>query len=303
MLIVCNRAEEETSIPLRLLSIETGEVLRELRQPIRAGKKLDIIEQFNERLMLKQEGSDLLIVDLLKNTVVKVAAPPHSASTLHLHTPPPPTRPLFFFHATLSPLLTLSSSRPLTQVKDSFFRTPSAFIFLYENQTFLAFKDNKITVWNFRGELINEFEDHNLCFPIPDIDHTSVIYITQAQDIIISLCEDADGGGGGSGGGGDAAGGGGGGGGDSDGSGGDGGNAVAAFAELTGGSANASSRVSIHVSNIHTGKLLAQLDRRHIDAHNNITALCYVEETGDIITGSEHGKVQVWSASGQSGPH
>ena len=34
MLIVCNRAEEETSIPLRLLSIETGEVLRELRQPI-----------------------------------------------------------------------------------------------------------------------------------------------------------------------------------------------------------------------------------------------------------------------------
>ena len=149
MLIVCNR-HEETSIPLRLLSIESGETLRVVKQPIRRGKKVDIIEQFNEKLMLKQEGCPLLIVDLLTDSVVKV--------------------------------------------KDSFFRTPNAFIYLYENQAFLAFKDNCVTVWNFRGELISTFEDHKLCFPIPDIDHTSVIFITQAQDIIISLCEDGGGG-------------------------------------------------------------------------------------------------------------
>jgi hypothetical protein len=106
MLIVCNRSADEASIPLRLLSIETGETLRTMRQPLKRGKKLDIIEQFNEKLMLKQEGSPLLIVDLLTSSVVKV--------------------------------------------KDSFFRTPSAFIFLYENQSFLAFKDNSVTVWNVR---------------------------------------------------------------------------------------------------------------------------------------------------------
>lgn len=44
MLIVCNK-QEETSIPLHLLSIETGETLRSLRQPVRRGKKVDIIEQ------------------------------------------------------------------------------------------------------------------------------------------------------------------------------------------------------------------------------------------------------------------
>ena len=83
MLIVCNR-HEETSIPLRLLSIESGETLRVVKQPIRRGKKVDIIEQFNEKLMLKQEGGPLLIVDLLTDSVVKVKDSSFDAQRIHL---------------------------------------------------------------------------------------------------------------------------------------------------------------------------------------------------------------------------
>lgn len=146
MLLVMNRPQGANYISLRILSIETGEELREFRQLVKAKLKIDIIEQFNEKLLLKQEGTPLHIVDLLTGSVVKVS--------------------------------------------NTQFKTPSAFIFLYENQTFLAFKDNVVTVWNFRGELVSTFDDHALWFPLPEIDHTSVIYITQSQDVIISLCED-----------------------------------------------------------------------------------------------------------------
>ena len=132
-------------------------------------------------------------------------------------------------------------TRSVVTVKNQHFRTPSAFIFLYENQTFLAFRGRDVTVWNFRGvlprpcrtfrpqrspadirlvahsagELVSRFEDHALwcpatpcpCaaavhtrhtllshrFPLPEIDHTSVIYITQNQDVILSLCEESEG--------------------------------------------------------------------------------------------------------------
>ena len=53
--------------------------------------------------------------------------------------------------------------------------------------------------------------------------------------------------------------------------------------------------MSIHVSNVHTGKLLARIDQRALHDHSNVTALCYSEETGDIITGNEQGFISVWS--------
>eukprot|EP00961_Rhodomonas_salina_P255767 3456350-Rhodomonas_salina.3 len=33
--------------------------------------------------------------------------------------------------------------------------TPSAFIFLYENQLFLTFRHRNVAVWNFRGECLS----------------------------------------------------------------------------------------------------------------------------------------------------
>jgi len=108
MLLVLSREDSAGHVPLRLLSIETGEMLVELEQPVVSGKKMEFVEQFNEKLLLKQEDSPLKIIDLLTRSVVTV--------------------------------------------KNQHFRTPSAFIFLYENQTFLAFREKEVTVWNFRGE-------------------------------------------------------------------------------------------------------------------------------------------------------
>ena len=64
--------------------------------------------------------------------------------------------------------------------------TPSAFIFLYENQLFLTFRNQTVAVWNFRGELVTSFEDHLLWHPDCN---TNNIYITSDQDLIISYCK------------------------------------------------------------------------------------------------------------------
>ena len=53
--------------------------------------------------------------------------------------------------------------------------------------------------------------------------------------------------------------------------------------------------VSIHVSDVNTGKLIARLDERAL-ATANITALAYSEDTGDLVTGNENGCVHVWSS-------
>lgn len=69
------------------------------------------------------------------------------------------------------------------------FMTPSAFIFLYENQLFLTFRNRSVSVWNFKGELVTSFEDHVLWHPDCN---TNNIYITSDQDLIISFCKPTD---------------------------------------------------------------------------------------------------------------
>lgn len=72
------------------------------------------------------------------------------------------------------------------EVNRTEFMTPSAFIFLYENQLFLTFRNRTVSVWNFRGELVTSFEDHLLWHPDCN---TNNIYITSDQDLIISYCK------------------------------------------------------------------------------------------------------------------
>lgn len=74
----------------------------------------------------------------------------------------------------------------LTEVSRTEFMTPSAFIFLYELQLFLTFRNRSVAVWNFRGELVTSFEDHLLWHPDCN---TNNIYITSDQDLIISYCK------------------------------------------------------------------------------------------------------------------
>lgn len=220
MLLVC--AQESTRLLLRVLSVETGECLRTLYQPIYAPATLEILEQFNEMLLLKQQGHAMRIVNVLTNSVLKV--------------------------------------------KDDAFNTPpSTFIFLHEHSTFLAIKDCAVACWNFKGECVGTFDDHALCSPESALDLASVIHITQRQDVIISLCFD--------------------------------GTAAARAAVAAGGGSDARP-VSIHISSISSGKCLARVQPTNSTSNalpSDMTALCYCEESGNLVTGTGGGQLQVWS--------
>uniref|UniRef100_A0A7N0RAP1 Transducin/WD40 repeat-like superfamily protein n=1 Tax=Kalanchoe fedtschenkoi TaxID=63787 RepID=A0A7N0RAP1_KALFE len=140
MLLIFNRASSH--VPLKILSIEDGTVLRDFNHLLHRNKKLDFIEQFNEKLLVKQENENLQIRDV--------------------------------------------QSFEQIEVSKSKFTTPSAFIFLYENQMFLTFKDGTVSVWNFHGELVTSFDDHLLWHPDCN---TNNIYITSGQDLIFSYCK------------------------------------------------------------------------------------------------------------------
>ncbi|KAG4148308.1 hypothetical protein ERO13_D05G278300v2 [Gossypium hirsutum] len=129
-------------VPLKILSIEDGTVLKSFSHLLHRNKKVDFIEQFNEKLLVKQENENLQILDVRNSE--------------------------------------------LTEVSKNEFMTPSAFIFLYENQLFLTFRNRTVAVWNFRGELVTSFEDHLLWHPDCN---TNNIYITSDQDLIISYCK------------------------------------------------------------------------------------------------------------------
>ncbi|KAF3792897.1 hypothetical protein EJ110_NYTH10701 [Nymphaea thermarum] len=139
-------------VPLKILSIEDGTVLKSFNHLLHRNKKVDFIEQFNEKLLVKQENENLQILD----------------DTLTMF---------------LGPQV---RNAQLTEVSSTEFMTPSAFIFLYENQLFLTFRNRTVAVWNFRGELVTSFDDHLLWHPNCN---TNNIYITSDQDLIISYCK------------------------------------------------------------------------------------------------------------------
>ncbi|KAL7180908.1 hypothetical protein ACSBR1_039883 [Camellia fascicularis] len=137
MLLIFTKASGH--VPLKILSIEDGTVLKTFKHLFHQNKKVDFIEQFNEKLIVKQESENLQILDVRNSE--------------------------------------------LTKVSRTEFMTPSAFIFLYENQLFLTFKNGMVAIWNFREELVTSFEDHLLWHPDCN---TNNIYITSDQDLIIS---------------------------------------------------------------------------------------------------------------------
>ncbi len=140
MLLIFNR--QECYVPLKIVNVEDGTVLKELNHLLHRKRKIDFIEQFNEKLLVKQEHENLQIVDVRTGGHI--------------------------------------------EVERSNFLTPNAFIFLYENQVFLTFRQRHVSVWNFNGELVTNFEDHTLWH---SDSNTSSIYITQHQDLIMSYCQ------------------------------------------------------------------------------------------------------------------
>jgi phage tail sheath gpL-like len=51
-------------VPLQILSIEDGTVLKTFNHLLHKNKKVDFIEQFNEKLLVKQENENLQILDV-----------------------------------------------------------------------------------------------------------------------------------------------------------------------------------------------------------------------------------------------
>ena len=96
------------------------------------------------------------------------------------------SRIFLFLQRFVSDLSTQVRNAQLMEVSRAEFMTPSSFIFLYENQLFLTFRNRNVSVWNFRGELVTSFEDHLLWHPDCN---TNNIYITSDQDLIISYCK------------------------------------------------------------------------------------------------------------------
>ena len=217
MLVIYHKKPDQNSIPLFIRSIETGEVLKKFSHILKV-KKIDFIEQFNEKLLIKQEHEDLQIIDVRTGDTIRV--PEHR------------------------------------------FETPSAFIFLYENQLFLTFRENTVTVWNLSGDKITSFEDHELWHPDCN---TNNIYITAKQDIIVSFCRDH------------------------------------ASTSCEDGMAGGPMKGAVNISSIFTGKCVAKIasgdsdEPRHSKALERVSAVFYNEEHNEIYTGNEKGHLAIWS--------
>ncbi|XP_042476137.1 uncharacterized protein LOC122057866 isoform X2 [Macadamia integrifolia] len=230
MLLIFSKASSH--VPLKILSIEDGTVLKAFNHLLHRDKKVDFIEQFNEKLLVKQENENLQILDV--------------------------------------------RNAELTEVSKSEFMTPSAFIFLYENQLFLTFRNRTVAVWNFRGELVTSFEDHLLWHPDCN---TNNIYITSDQDLIISYCKA-----------------------ESDDPSVEGNAGSINISNILTGKclakirANNRSKEECRISGRLKKRLYASRSRNLVaDALEDITALFYDEEHNEIYTGNKHGYVHVWS--------
>lgn len=228
-------------VPLKILSIEDGTVLKSFNHLIHRNSKVDFIEQFNEKLLVKQENENLQILDV--------------------------------------------RTFELTEVSKTEFMTPSAFIFLYENQLFLTFRNRTVAVWNFRGELVTSFEDHLLWHPDCN---TNNIYITSDQDLIISYCKA-----------------------DSDESLSEGNAGSINISNILTGKCLAKIRASNSLPiakecncgddcstdgcNSRKRKQDSRIRSTVREALEDITALFYDEDRNEIYTGNRHGLVHVWS--------
>ncbi|GJM92758.1 hypothetical protein PR202_ga09253 [Eleusine coracana subsp. coracana] len=147
-------------IPLEILSIEDGKRLMSFKHLLHDNKKVDFIEQFNEKLLIKQEGENLQILDLRDFKVTEVSKAEFVS----------PAAFIFLYERHL--FLTFNFRSVLVR---EMFKVALLLLLLL------------LLVRNFRGELVTSFEDHLLWNPDCNANNT---YITSNQDLIISYCRD-----------------------------------------------------------------------------------------------------------------
>jgi len=144
-LILCVYKRSSRHVPIKILNIEDGSERCSMKHLLHTNKEIDLIEQFNEKLLVKQQGENLQIVDV--------------------------------------------KSKAIVEVDQSVFPKPAAFIFLYKHNLFLTFLNGQVKVWNFKGEFVSDFIDHQLFF---NECNPGNVYINPQQDIIISYCKEKD---------------------------------------------------------------------------------------------------------------
>ncbi|PNT73110.1 hypothetical protein BRADI_2g53347v3 [Brachypodium distachyon] len=60
-------------LPLDILSIEDGKLLKSFRHLLHHNKRVDFIEQFNEKLLVKQHGENFQILDVSNSKIIEVS--------------------------------------------------------------------------------------------------------------------------------------------------------------------------------------------------------------------------------------
>merc|ERR1712023_250068 len=74
MLVIFNKSDDQRRIPLQIRNIETGEILKEFEHELNPHKEIEFIEQFNEKLLVKQQDGPLQIMDVLRDGCVSSSA-------------------------------------------------------------------------------------------------------------------------------------------------------------------------------------------------------------------------------------
>lgn len=70
ILLVYNR--QESHVPIRILNIENGDKVKDINHLLNRKRKIDFIEQFHEKLLVKQDHENLRIVDVCTGNSTEV---------------------------------------------------------------------------------------------------------------------------------------------------------------------------------------------------------------------------------------
>ena len=73
ILLLIHDYEGKDHVPLKILSVEDGNVLKEFKHDLLPGRTVDFVEQFDEKLLVKQEKENLRIADVCTGTCIEVA--------------------------------------------------------------------------------------------------------------------------------------------------------------------------------------------------------------------------------------
>ncbi len=144
------------------------------------------------------------------------------------------------------------------------FATPSATIFLHESQSFLALQAGTLAVYSLRGACIARFEDHTLHRSDGSANN---LFVSADQTMLISICSPA----------------------------GDAGQAAVHVSDILTCVCCAPALTTCEVLTrrfIGSGRSLARLRL----AADDVTALMYDEERGELLLGSRGGCVSVWDS-------